>query len=118
MKLSKNFTRSEFKCQCGCCDYDTVDMELVNVLQDVRDHFNKPVKITSANRCPCHNEKVGGSDNSYHPRGRAADIQVLEVEPKQVQAYLLKKYPGKYGIGSYATFTHIDTRTGKGRWHG
>ena len=43
--LSKNLSRAEFKCNCGACDYDTVDYELVAVLQDVREFFNRSVAI-------------------------------------------------------------------------
>lgn len=118
MKLSKHFNRSEFKCNCGQCDYDTVDSELIEVLEDIREHFNAPVTITSGNRCPSYNEHVGGSKSSYHVRGRAADIQVSAVSPKIIQNYLLAKYPEQYGIGCYDNFTHIDTRSNKARWHG
>lgn len=116
MNVSANFTRSEFKCNCSNCDFDTVDVELVNVLQDVRDHFGKSVTVTSGNRCVEYNKRVGGADNSYHVRGRAADIQVANTTPNEVYNYLQSKYPNKFGLGSYSTFTHIDTRTGKGRW--
>lgn len=116
MKLGRNFHRSEFKCKCGHCDFDTVDLELVVVLQDVRDHFGQSVTVTSGNRCPIYNAQVGGAPNSYHVRGRAADIQVANVDPSEVQAYVLNKYPNQYGIGVYDSFTHIDTRTGMGRW--
>lgn len=118
MKLSKNFSRSEFKCNCGNCDYDTVDKELVDVLQDIRDHFNASVTVTSGNRCPAYNRLVGGSRNSYHLRGRAADIVVGGVSQSDVYKYLDSKYPNRFGIGNYDTFTHVDTRTGKGRWNG
>lgn len=118
MKLSANFSRSEFKCKCGNCDYDTVDSELVEVLQRVRDYFKESVVVTSGNRCVTHNASVGGAKNSYHVRGRAADIQVKNVSPSDVQDWLEFHYPDKYGIGRYNTFTHIDTRTGKGRWNG
>lgn len=118
MNISANFKRSEFKCNCGVCDFDTVDVELINVLQDIRDHFNNSVKVTSGNRCFNYNKSVGGADNSYHVRGRAVDIQVSNVQPQEVYNYLDNKYPNKFGLGSYSTFTHIDTRSGKGRWHG
>ncbi|QDP67542.1 MAG: putative peptidase M15 [Prokaryotic dsDNA virus sp.] len=118
MMLSKNFSRQEFKCQCGSCDYDTVDAELINVLQSLREHFDKPVKITSGNRCTLHNASIGGSLHSYHIRGRAADIQVSGVSAIAVQGYLTSIYADKFGIGSYASFTHIDTRTKAGRWNG
>jgi uncharacterized protein YcbK (DUF882 family) len=118
MMLSKNFSRQEFKCKCGLCDYDTVDAELVTVLQSLREHFDKPITITSGNRCPLHNSTVGGSKSSYHIRGRAADIQVKDMSPVIVQGYLKSIYIDKFGIGSYASFTHIDTRSNAGRWNG
>ena len=85
-KLSDNFSVREFACKDGS-DIIPVDMELVRVLQDVRDHFKVPVAINSAYRTP-----------------------------EKVYAYLTEKYPGKYGIGKYPTFTHIDTRPSKARW--
>ena len=118
MMLSKNFSRQEFKCKCGMCDYDTVDAELVSVLQSIREHFDKPILITSGNRCPLYNSAIGSSKKSYHVRGRAADIQVKNVSPRIVQEYLKLKYADKFGIGCYASFTHIDTRTNAGRWNG
>ena len=116
--LSRNFSRAEFKCQCGKCDYDTVDSELIDVLQLLRDYVGNPITITSGNRCAEHNKNIGGSANSYHVRGRAADIKVDNMKPKAVQEYLTAKYPDKFGIGCYSSFTHIDTRTKRGRWNG
>lgn len=118
MKVSENFTRAEFKCNCGRCDYDTIDCELIDVVQDVRTHFDRPVTITSGNRCPAYNKSVGGSTGSYHIRGRAADIVIAGISSAEVFAYLDSKYPNKYGLGKYDAFTHVDTRTGKGRWNG
>ena len=118
MKLSEDFARSEFKCKCGNCDYDTVDSELIDVLQSLRDYIGKPITITSGNRCPDHNASIGGSKGSYHIRGRAADIQIKGVDPKVIQGYLETAYHDKYGIGFYDDFTHIDTRTKRARWNG
>ena len=118
MKLSDNFSRSEFKCKCGDCDYDTVDSELIDVLQLLRDYIGKPIEVTSGNRCPEHNRNEGGAVSSYHIRGRAADIQIDGVSPSVIQGYLESAYPDKFGIGFYSSFTHIDTRTKKARWHG
>lgn len=116
--LSPNFNRSEFRCQCGC-GLDSVDYETLMVLEDVRGHFGTQVKITSAHRCPSHNAAVGGSAKSQHLYARAVDIQVAGEPASSVQAYLHQRYPGSYGIGSYSTFTHIDTRSGpQARWVG
>lgn len=115
MKLSPNFNRKEFACQCGC-GFDTVDAELVSVLESVREHFNKPVTVNSGARCATHNANIGGKPTSQHLLGRAADIVVKGVKSADVQAFLLFKYPDRYGIGQYENFTHIDTRTGRARW--
>ena len=73
--LSKNFNRAEFACQCGCGE-DTIDYATVELCEAVREHFCQPVTITSGIRCMWHNERVGGSANSLHVLGRAADIVV------------------------------------------
>jgi uncharacterized protein YcbK (DUF882 family) len=114
MYLNQYFQRSEFACNCGC-GFDTVDAELLVVITDVREHFNAPVTL-NGNRCPKHNKDEGGAKNSQHLYARAADIKVKGVHPNKVQEYLLAKYPDKYGIGRYNTFTHIDTRGSKSRW--
>ena len=113
--ISKHFDRAEFSCKCGC-GFDTVDVELIDVLEKVRTYFDVPVMINSACRCEAHNKAVGGSDKSQHRLGRAADIVVNLVDPSQVQDFLKSEYPDSLAIGCYDTFTHIDTRKGKARW--
>ena len=49
------------------------------VLQPVRDHFGKGVKVNSGFRHPQVNEAVGGSKTSDHCRGMAADIEIPGV---------------------------------------
>ncbi len=46
------------------------------VLQPVRDHFGKGVKVNSGFRHPNVNAAVGGSRTSDHCRGMAADIEI------------------------------------------
>ena len=41
-----------------------------------RDRAGSPFKINSGYRCPAHNKKIGGVDNSAHTKGEAADIEV------------------------------------------
>lgn len=116
--LSTNFSRHEFACKCGC-GADSVDYMTLLILEDIRDHFRRPVIIHSAHRCADYNQEVGGADHSQHPLARAVDFSVDSVHASEVQAYLKLRYPGMYGIGSYSSFTHIDTRTkGPARWDG
>lgn len=110
------FKREEFACNCGC-GFDTVDFELIDLLEGLREYIRSPVIITSGCRCKEYNARVGGSQNSQHLLGRASDIVVNEVPPEIIQRYLKGKYHGRYGIGSYDNFTHVDTRTnGPARW--
>ncbi len=46
------------------------------LLQCIREHFGKPVHITSGYRTAAHNAAVGGSKSSQHLLGRAADFYV------------------------------------------
>ena len=116
-KLSANFKVKEFACSDGS-DPIFIDSDLVNVLQKIRKHFGKSVTITSAYRTPGKNKAVGGQTYSQHLYGRAADIKVKGVTPKKVSAYAETLLKNKGGIGTYATFTHVDTRATKARWKG
>ncbi len=121
-KLSENFKVPEFACHgTGCCTTVHIDEQLVTFLQMIRDHFGKPVTITSGYRCPDHNKSVNGATASRHAIGQAADIVVAGVAPAEVAKYA--ESIGIKGIGLYETkkdgfFVHIDTRTTKSFWYG
>ncbi|PHR55928.1 MAG: serine/threonine protein kinase [Robiginitomaculum sp.] len=115
--LSENFSRREFSCFCEC-GFQTVDIELISVLEDLRAEFKMPITINSACRCENHNRLIGGSYGSKHKQGIAADIVIKGVSAVKVYKYLNKLYTNKYGIGKYDTFTHIDVRAKKARWEG
>jgi len=122
MKINKDypfkyvqFQRSEFACNCGC-GFDVVDVQLLAVLQDLRDSLESVIIINSGCRCSEYNKTVGGSPRSQHVFGKAADIDVVEVGPMDVYRLLDKKYPDKFGIGLYDAFVHIDVRDKKTRW--
>jgi zinc D-Ala-D-Ala carboxypeptidase len=46
----------------------------INILQPLRDALGTPLKINSGYRCPSLNKSIGGSKNSQHMTGQAADI--------------------------------------------
>lgn len=124
MKLTKNFNRDEFECTDGSEMPIEVQLniaELAVQLEIIRSHFNAPVHINSAYRSPEHNASVGGSKNSQHILGKAADIVVEGVDPDDVfdaiefliNTGLLKEG----GLGRYNNFTHYDIRGTKARWN-
>ena len=115
--LTKNFKVREFACRDGS-DVVFVSMDLVEILQKIRDHFGKPVTINSGYRTVTYNKKVDGADFSQHMYGMAADISVSGVKPRDVAAYAETLLPKTGGIGIYDSFTHVDMRAAKSRWGG
>lgn len=135
--LTKNISRHELECKCGECQVTILDYEpVIKIVQEACDYFAEKHNVdrvvcvlTSAARCYVYNrmpEEEGGAgsnDNSQHPRANAIDFKLflpdgMPIDPKLVYAYLDNKYPNSLGLGSYVTFTHVDTRPIKARWIG
>jgi uncharacterized protein YcbK (DUF882 family) len=79
-----------------------------------------PITVNSAYRSPKHNDLVGGSKNSQHLLGNAADIAIKGVPSGEVAdaiEFLIEMGLMKEGgLGRYNTFTHYDIRGTKARW--
>ena len=89
MNLTKNFSKSEFECNCGCDMPDDVLLEITKLA-------------------------------SQHILGKAADIQISDMEPAEVyntidnlagHGHILQG-----GLGKYNSFVHYDIRKTKVRW--
>ena len=61
-----------------------------NVLQPVRDHFGKPVAISSGYRSPALCEAIGSSAKSQHAKGEAADFEIPGVDNMQLAIWISK----------------------------
>lgn len=123
-RLAPDFKVRELRCRDGT-DTVMVDETLTVVLQCIREHFGKPVVITSGYRTVAHNAKVGGAKSSQHLLGRAADIRVQGVSVEDVAAYAESLMPDWGGVGRYPVkagratgWVHVDTRADKARWRG
>lgn len=113
--LSKNFSRSEFACKCGC-GADDIERGVVDLLERIREFVgNKLIHIHSGVRCYSHNKACGGAHNSQHLQMKAADISVVGIEPKEL-ARLIEENLNVGGLGVYPGFVHIDIRTTRARW--
>lgn len=121
-QLSKYFVSTEFDCHGnGCCSTTEINPNLVERLNQIREHFNAPITISSGYRCPTHNRNVSGATGSRHTKGDAADIIVKGHTPREVAQYA--ESIGIKGIGLYETasdghFVHIDVRDAKSFWYG
>lgn len=80
------FKYSEFTCHCGC-GYNTIDIRLVKILDDIRKRYGKPAIITSGVRCEKHNREVGGVEGSWHTKRKAADFYINGISSKELNNY-------------------------------
>lgn len=116
--LTKNFTRLEFQCPCGC-GQQSADTELAEKLQLIRDKVDRPLKITSGYRCILHNAAVGGSSGSKHRYGMAADWRLVDRSINPVALGIIAtQYFKAVGIYWYdgCAIVHTDTRDAKATW--
>ena len=101
MKLSANFSLAELtKSQTATrkgIDNTPSDTHIQNlihlaesVLQPVREHFGKPVMISSGYRSPALCEAIGSSPKSQHAKGEAADFEIGGVDNKELATWISK----------------------------
>lgn len=119
MQITPHFSLDEFHCKDGT-QYPKKWIRsylkpLCSELEIIREFFgNKPIKITSGYRTPIYNRKVGGVRNSQHILGKAADIKIKGIPARRVAKGIRQLINNKKlkikGLGSYASFTHIDLR--------
>ncbi len=100
MNLTANFslhelTKSETALRMGF-DNTPGEVEIASlkllaekVLQPVRDHFGKGVKVNSGYRSPESNAAVKGSRTSDHCLGRAADIEIPGVANADLAQWIM-----------------------------
>lgn len=120
MKLTEHFSLEEFACgdRLPPLALHGNVRALASVLQVLRNHLGKPIKITSGWRTHEHNVAIGGARNSPHLWGWAADIVVPGVEHADVaQAFEDIFGDQPYGLGLYNRHVHIDLGP-KRRWKG
>ena len=101
MELSDNFTLKELtKSQTATrkgIDNEPGTAEIENlihlaktILQPVREHFGKPVMISSGYRSPALCEAIGSSAKSQHAQGEAADFEIPGVDNMQLAMWISK----------------------------
>ena len=120
-KVTKDFSPTEFRCNCGHCTGYPSYMKQVELkhLQKIRDHYKKPMTITSGLRCSYENSRVGGVRNSGHTRGYAADFYMKGVTDtvanrKKALPYIKKLDNHEFTYGAYMKDSNGMYRTASG----
>ena len=85
MQVTKNFKLSELEFSDPVPAEKIANAtELLQNLQVIRDHFQRPIVIISGYRSPERNAAVGGADKSQHLEAKAADIKIAGVPTEEI----------------------------------
>ena len=127
IQLADNWWLHEFRCRCEerghkfCGGAAPIQERLVTLLQRTRDFACSPLQCVSPGapagsgfRCIPYNLLVGGTPESFHTRGMAADIWSLTMRASQV-AECAEKAIAELGYGFMLVyeakgFVHLDIR--------
>ena len=90
-ELTKSETalRMGFDNTPGEAETESLRLLCEKVLQPVRDHYGKGVKVNSGFRSPESNAAVGGSKTSDHCKGQAADIEIPGVPNAELAQWIM-----------------------------
>ena len=101
MQLSENFslnelTKSQTATRKGIDNTPTSDKKenlkslSINILQKIRNHYERPVRVTSGYRSPELCEAIGSSAKSQHAKGEAADFEISGVDNFDLAIWISK----------------------------
>ena len=86
-----------------------------DLLEPIREHFKLPVQVNSGYRCFTVNEAAGGSKNSQHMNGAAADICIPGVDIAKVWEWIVNRSGLRWHQAIYYpkhSFIHVSLPTG------
>ena len=111
---SKNFSNKELA--CSCCGKNEFNKETLVALQRLRDSIGKPISLSSAYRCPTHNDKVSSTGKEGpHTTGKAIDILCNGKFAHELLGFAMIRSNTWKGIGisqkgkHKSRFIHLDT---------
>lgn len=108
LKINLHFFKMEEFDQIGLPDsHKFMDLNLLMLLDNMRNRAKIPFKINSAYRSEEYNKKIGGVKNSSHCKGLAVDISATTSSER----YKILEAAIHFGIeriGIGKSFIHID----------
>ena len=101
MKLSENFSLNELtKSQTatrkginnipGNAEEENLKVLSINILQKIRNHYERPVRVTSGYRSPELCVAIGSSIKSQHAKGEAADFEITGIDNFDLAIWISK----------------------------
>lgn len=90
---------------------------VADVMQQIRNRYNRPISINSWYRDPVTNKRVGGASASRHLQGDAVDFVVQGLSTDEVFKDLDPWWGNRGGLAYHRSFVHLDFRGWKSRWN-
>jgi hypothetical protein len=120
MQLSENFSLNELtKSQTATrkgIDNKPNDEIIFNlkalsthILQKIRNHYERPVRVTSGYRSPDLCVAIGSSKNSQHAKGEAADFEITGIDNFDLAIWISKYLDFDQLISEFYTEQHPDS---------
>ena len=116
----KYWTREEFRCRCHeyydeplCSGFPVEpDQTLVELVDDLREKGGRPGHRSSGIRCPIHNSRSKGVENSKHLYGKALDFYIEGLSGAQLlaQAQADPRTNYAYIINQGEPYVHVDVK--------
>lgn len=101
------FSLDEFDSPDSKGSGSNMDADLLVLLDELRDRYGKPIRVTSGYRTEKHNAAVGGVPESSHMRGYAVDIAASSSRERHDLVKLAIQV-GFNRIGIANSFIHLD----------
>jgi len=84
-----------------------MDPKILDMIDEAREKYGKPIHVTSGFRTIKHNQSVGGVETSSHLKGLAIDVACVSSRERfELMNVLLEVGFNRIGVGS--TFIHVD----------
>lgn len=104
MQLSPSFTLAEFTASStasslridntpNAAQIAAMKLLCAKVLEPLRAHFGRPIRITSGFRSPRLCVAVGSSAGSQHVKGEAADLEISGIDNVTVATFVRDRLP-------------------------
>ena len=120
MKLSENFslnelTKSQTATRKGIDNKPTSEQIenlkslSIHILQKIRNHYERPVRVTSGYRSPELCVSIGSSVKSQHAKGEAADFEITGIDNFDLAIWISKNLEFDQLISEFYTNQHPDS---------
>ena len=120
MQLSENFSLNELiKSQTATrkginntpSDNEKENLKAlsINILQKIRNHYERPVRVTSGYRSPELCVAIGSSAKSQHAKGEAADFEITGIDNFDLAIWISKNLDFDQLISEFYTDQHPDS---------